>query len=97
MIITLSILSGVVLVLGYGIFKLKTQVVYLDGMASTEQQRAIIATELLHQGNAKHHKLTLDETMGLIESIRKEPNEIARQALADRIIMSGKTSRLGFR
>ena len=96
MIITLSILSGMVLVLGYRLFQLRTQVVYLDGMASTEQQRAIIATELLYQGNAKHQQLTLDETMRLIESIRKEPSEIARQALADRIIISEKTSRLGF-
>jgi len=96
MVITLSILSVIVIGLAHRIFRLRTQVVYLDGMANTEQQRAIIATELLYHGNAKHQQLTLDETMHLIESIRKEPNEIARKTLADRIIVSEKTSRLGF-
>lgn len=87
MILILGILSLVAVVLMVKTLKLKAQRDYLDKAACVEQTRAQIATELLYEAKAKHQNLSFEETMGLIESIRQEPNPLARTAMADRIIM----------
>ena len=99
MIISLGIASLLVMVLLRQLFKLNNQRNYLDQMACVEQTRAQIATELLYEARAKHQNLSLEDTMGLIESIRQEPNPMTRTVIADRIMgekANSKEKKIGF-
>jgi hypothetical protein len=86
MIIALGLVSLLALILASKVFQLNMQRNYLDQMASVEQTRAHIATELLYEGKAKHQELSFQDTCNLIESIRNEASPIGRKALADRIM-----------
>ena len=87
MILILGLVSILLVIVSVKFLRLKMERNYLDQMACVEQTRAQIATELLYEAKAKHQNLSIEETMGLIESIRNEPNQMARTAIADRIIM----------
>jgi hypothetical protein len=86
MLLVVSVL--LVLCVGLTLFnmRIKSQRDYLNNVAGREHDMAQVALELLYEGSAKHNNLTFEDTVSMVDSIRQEPNVIARQALAERIM-----------